>query len=126
MWMPVDPVARESTLEFVAGSHLGPWLMPRTFMDNEAKWFPAGTLTELPDIDGRPDEFTILGWALEPGDVERCRVHARTNRRGYDLVGGGWVRIAKAAGVRVVAKPVFESGLPGQLERLGHARIGRR
>ena len=24
MWMPVDPVAREATLEFVAGSHLGP------------------------------------------------------------------------------------------------------
>ena len=38
MWIPVDPVAREATLEFVAGSHLGPWLMPRTFMDQQAKW----------------------------------------------------------------------------------------
>ena len=43
LWMPVDPVDRESTVEFVAGSHLGPWLMPRTFMDAEAKWFPEGT-----------------------------------------------------------------------------------
>jgi ectoine hydroxylase-related dioxygenase (phytanoyl-CoA dioxygenase family) len=42
MWMPVDPVAREATLEFVAGSHLGPWLMPRTFMDEEARWVPGG------------------------------------------------------------------------------------
>jgi len=29
-WIPVDQVNRESTLEFVAGSHLGPWLMPRS------------------------------------------------------------------------------------------------
>src|SRR5699024_5354560 len=43
MWMPVDPVAREATLEFVAGSHLGPWLMPRNFMAKEAKWFPEGS-----------------------------------------------------------------------------------
>jgi hypothetical protein len=44
-------VPRESTLEFVAGSHLGPWLMPRTFMDSEARWFPEGSLADLPDID---------------------------------------------------------------------------
>ncbi|HXV34275.1 MAG TPA: phytanoyl-CoA dioxygenase family protein [Gaiellaceae bacterium] len=69
MWMPVDPVPRESTLEFVAGSHLGPWLMPRTFLDDEAKWFPEGSLEELPDVYGEPGRFRILGWALEPGDA---------------------------------------------------------
>ena len=68
MWFPVDPVARESTLEFVAGSHLGPWFMPRTFLDDQAKWFPEGSLAELPQIDGNP-EHTILGWELEPGDA---------------------------------------------------------
>lgn len=65
---PVDPVARESTLEFVAGSHLGPWFMPRTFLDGQAKWFPDGSLAELPHIDGKP-EFRIVGWELEPGDA---------------------------------------------------------
>jgi len=69
LWMPVDPVDRESTVEFVAGSHLGPWLMPRTFMDNEAKWFPEGSLEELPDIEGDRGAFEILAWELEPGDV---------------------------------------------------------
>lgn len=69
MWIPVDPVRRHSTLELVAGSHRGPWLMPRTFMDHRAKWFPEGSLAELPDIDGRRDEYTILGWELEPGDL---------------------------------------------------------
>jgi ectoine hydroxylase-related dioxygenase (phytanoyl-CoA dioxygenase family) len=68
-WIPVDPVNRESTLEFVAGSHRGPWLMPRTFMDAQAKWFPEGALQELPDIEARRHELPILGWALEPGDV---------------------------------------------------------
>src|SRR3982074_600864 len=53
-WVPVDPVGRESTLEFVAGSHRGPWLMPRSFMDAQAQWFPEGSLA---------------GWELEPGDV---------------------------------------------------------
>jgi len=49
--------------------HRGPWLMPRSFMDAQAKWFPEGTLAELPDIDARRGEFPILGWELEPGDA---------------------------------------------------------
>jgi ectoine hydroxylase-related dioxygenase (phytanoyl-CoA dioxygenase family) len=69
MWLPVDPVSRESTLEFVAGSHRGPWYMPRSFLDGEAKWFPEGALAALPDIDGHPDEHRVIGWALEPGDA---------------------------------------------------------
>lgn len=69
MWLPVDPVTREATLEFVAGSHLGPWLMPRTFLDGQSKWFPDGSLAELPDIDADRDEQAIRGWALEPGDA---------------------------------------------------------
>jgi len=69
VWFPVDPVSRAATVEFVAGSHLGPWLMPRTFMDNQAKWFPDGTLEELPDIEGHREDFHILGWELDPGDA---------------------------------------------------------
>lgn len=68
-WIPVDPVSRQSTLEFVAGSHRGPWLMPRTFMDKQARWFPEGSLADLPDIDADPARFPIIGWPVEPGDV---------------------------------------------------------
>ena len=68
-WIPVDPVRRHSTLEFVAGSHHGPWLMPRAFRDKQAKWFPEGTLADLPDIEADRSRFSILGWATEPGDV---------------------------------------------------------
>lgn len=69
MWMPVDPVAAESTLEFLAGSHEQGWLLPRSFMDSQAKWFPEGSLSELPDIESDRSAHPILGWALEPGDV---------------------------------------------------------
>lgn len=68
-WIPADPVPREASLEFIAGSHRGPWLMPRTFMDNEAKWFPEGSLKELPDVDADPVRYPVLGWPVEPGDV---------------------------------------------------------
>ena len=67
MWVPVDPVPRSVTLEFLAGSHIGPWYMPRSFLDEQAKWFPEGSLSELPEIvDGDP---RVIGWELEPGDV---------------------------------------------------------
>ncbi|MCB1387354.1 MAG: phytanoyl-CoA dioxygenase family protein [Nitratireductor sp.] len=69
MWAPMDPVARESTLEFVAGTHAGPWLMPRSFMSNEAKWFPEGSLADLPDIEADRSAYNILGWEMEPGDA---------------------------------------------------------
>ncbi|MDO9285794.1 MAG: phytanoyl-CoA dioxygenase family protein, partial [Aquabacterium sp.] len=68
-WIPVDAVSRAATLEFVAGSHRGPWLMPRTFMSNEARWFPEGSLADLPDIEADRSAFDLLGWALQPGDV---------------------------------------------------------
>lgn len=68
-WIPVDPVRRHSTLEFVAGSHLGPWLMPRTFLTTEARWFPEGSLAERPNVEANRNAHRILGWALEPGDA---------------------------------------------------------
>ena len=68
-WIPVDPVSVESTLRFVAGSHAGTWYMPRTFRDQQAKWFPDGTLAELPAIDAEPEHYPQLAWALQPGDA---------------------------------------------------------
>lgn len=67
MWIPVDPVPRESTLEVLAGSHHGPWFMPRTFLDGQARWFPEGSLAELPEI--ADDDPRILAWELQPGDA---------------------------------------------------------
>ena len=85
MWMPVDPVPRESTLEFLAGSHLGGWRMPRTFLTHEARWFPEGTLAELPPIEADRDAYDIRSWALEPGDV--VFFHMLTLHHAYGVPG---------------------------------------
>jgi ectoine hydroxylase-related dioxygenase (phytanoyl-CoA dioxygenase family) len=69
MWFPVDPVDRSATLELIAGTHRGPWYMPRTFLDEQARWFPEGSLAELPNFAADPERWKVLGWALEPGDA---------------------------------------------------------
>ena len=70
LWIPLDPVPRESTLEFVAGSHAaGTWYMPRSFFDDRALVFDDGAFEEVPDVEADRGAHTILGWALEPGDA---------------------------------------------------------
>jgi ectoine hydroxylase-related dioxygenase (phytanoyl-CoA dioxygenase family) len=68
-WIAVDPVPEGGSLELLAGSHRGPWLMPRTFLTKEARWFPEGSLAELPDIDADPGAFDVRRFALQPGDA---------------------------------------------------------
>jgi len=68
-WIPIDPVSRESTLEFISGSHLGPWYTPRTFKDNQAQWFAEGSLDELPTDAELRQSNKILGWEMKPGDI---------------------------------------------------------
>jgi len=121
-WIPVDPVSRGATLEFIAGSHLGPWLMPRAFMSNEAKWFPEGSLADLPDIDARRSNYRVLGWALEPGDVvafQMLTLHAAggvepgRRRRVFSLrLTGDDVRHAPRQWLTSPAFPGLEAELP--------------
>jgi ectoine hydroxylase-related dioxygenase (phytanoyl-CoA dioxygenase family) len=68
-WIPVDPVPAAGCLELVATSHRGPWLMPRTFLTKEARWFPEGSLAELPDIEADRSGYDIRRFDLEPGDA---------------------------------------------------------
>ncbi|HUO96426.1 MAG TPA: phytanoyl-CoA dioxygenase family protein [Steroidobacteraceae bacterium] len=121
-WIPVDPVSRASTLEFVGGSHLGPWLMPRAFMSNEAKWFPEGSLADLPDIEAQRPNYRILGWALDPGDVVAFQmltlhaaagVEAGRRRRVFSLrLVGDDIRHAPRPWVTSPAFPGLEQELP--------------
>jgi ectoine hydroxylase-related dioxygenase (phytanoyl-CoA dioxygenase family) len=43
--------------------------MPRTFLTAEARWFPEGSLAELPDIDAARDGYDIRRYSLAPGDA---------------------------------------------------------
>jgi ectoine hydroxylase-related dioxygenase (phytanoyl-CoA dioxygenase family) len=69
-WIPLDPVSRENTLEFAAGSHAdGTWYMPRTFVSKTPMVFDEGALEEVPDIDADRDAHQLVGWPLQPGDA---------------------------------------------------------
>ncbi|ODN72394.1 phytanoyl-CoA dioxygenase family protein [Methylobrevis pamukkalensis] len=67
-WIPLDPVARATTLECVAGTHA-------SGLDHRPERFDGTPLYEndpraaVPDIDADRDAWRILGWALEPGDA---------------------------------------------------------
>lgn len=120
-WIPVDPVRRHSTLEFVAGSHRGPWLMPRSFMDHRAKWFPEGSLQEMPDIESERDRHRIVGWALEPGDVVAFHMLALHASGGVDGDRRRRVFSLRVLGDDMVHAPrawVTSPPFPGLAERL--------
>ena len=68
-WVPIDPIPKAGSPEFWAGSHLGPLRLPRSFLDNEAKWFPEGSLVEMPDIEADRSAYDIRQWQLSPGDA---------------------------------------------------------
>lgn len=69
IWLPLDPVSRDTCIEFIAGSHQwGKLFRPRRFtgVDYDHK---TPNLEALPDIDANRDDYRILGWELEPGDA---------------------------------------------------------
>lgn len=125
-WIPVDPVAQASTLEFVAGSHKGPWLMPRSFMDNQAKWFAEGTLTDLPNVENHREDFPILGWALQPGDLvcfNMLTLHASAGVAGNQRRRAFSVRML-GDDVRHAPRPwVTSPEFPGLKERLAEGAV---
>ena len=91
-WIPLDPVERPSTLEFVACSHVDGWYMPRSFVKGTSMVFEEGELAEVPDIESDRDAWDIRGWAMDPGDAvafNMLTLHAAagsaTRRRAFSL-----------------------------------------
>lgn len=66
-WIPLDHVARENSLECVAGSHRWAVHKPKRFDGTDL--YADDETVELPDIDNHRDQYTILSWAMEPGDA---------------------------------------------------------
>lgn len=67
-WLPLDPVARDISIEYVVGSHLwGKDFKPKRF--NGQDLYEGDRSEEAPDVDSQRDEFEIRGWAMEPGDA---------------------------------------------------------
>ena len=66
LWVPFDPVAEDTCVEYVAGSHVWPEFSPYHFADGTPY---AGTgLPALPDVEADRARHRILRFALRPGD----------------------------------------------------------
>lgn len=116
LWIPLDPVPRETTLEFVAGSHLWEkYYRPQRF--NGQPLNPDDGLEGIPDIDGNRDDYDIIGWAVEPGDAiafDYRVIHGApanssktVQRRAFSLrLLGDGVHFARRDGI--VTSPPFE------------------
>ena len=69
IWMPLDPVTRETSgLEYVRGSHRWPNRFKAITPDYNA-FMVNPDLDDPPDIDGHRDDYDIVGWDMQPGDV---------------------------------------------------------
>ena len=69
LWIPLDAVARETTVEFLGGSHRwGKWFQPKRFADGAMHPHTDERFEEPPDVDSARDQYNILGWHLDPGD----------------------------------------------------------
>ena len=67
-WVPLDPVPRDRTIEYVAGSHnWGASFKPTRF--DGTPLFENDNSDEVPDVEAKRDELDVRGWAVEPGDA---------------------------------------------------------
>jgi len=97
-WLALDPTTAENgRLEFVRGSHKWDrWFQPEAFGKTKVNSYDDNPNYEaMPDIDAARDEYDIISWDMEPGDV--IAFHAMTvhgaggnqrgdlRRRGYTV-----------------------------------------
>lgn len=71
VWISLDPVPRDQTLEYCRGSHRGPLYNGSSFKpgDPTDPLYKTGDLPRLPDIEAERDKWDITGWASAPGDA---------------------------------------------------------
>ena len=79
-WIPLDSISEQITIEFVRGSHLwGRQFAPFDSLTDGTR-HPSKVFERCPDIEGARDDYDILSWELEPGDV--MFFHALTVHQG--------------------------------------------
>ena len=70
IFIALDPIDEAVALRFAKGSHRWPGLFyPKVFLDGSNLYKDNSGLSEVPDIDGDPDQYPVLSWGMEPGDA---------------------------------------------------------
>ncbi len=67
LWLPLDPVPENVSVEYIRGSHRWPEFNPAHFSDGSA--YADTGLPALPDIEAERSNHDIAAFAMEPGDV---------------------------------------------------------
>jgi ectoine hydroxylase-related dioxygenase (phytanoyl-CoA dioxygenase family) len=88
LWLALDPVPADISLQFVRGSHRwGRWFEP-TRTTEGTSWYEDSPYEPVPDIDNEPDRFDLISWEVQPGDCvvfHGMTLHGATgNRLAYD------------------------------------------
>jgi len=67
-WVPLDPITRERSIEYVATSHKwGKIFKPKRFDGTDL--YPNDIGETVPDIDAIRKKLDIRGWEMQPGDA---------------------------------------------------------
>ncbi len=69
LWIPLDPVTKETCLSFVCGSHKwGKHFIPILIKGNKVPQGLGPEFEAAPDIESNRDQYDILSWDMQPGD----------------------------------------------------------
>jgi len=71
LWITLDRVDKEYSLEFVRGSHRGTLFNGSSFNpeDDTAPIYPESEMPRLPNIEADRGQWDIVSWATVPGDA---------------------------------------------------------
>ncbi|RZL00749.1 MAG: phytanoyl-CoA dioxygenase family protein [Rubrivivax sp.] len=68
-WIPLDPVTKDNSgLLYVKGSHKWPQRFKAISPDYVAAIID-NNMDDIPDINANPDQYDLLHWDMQPGDV---------------------------------------------------------
>ena len=86
IWIPLDYVPREGSVEYVKGSHR--WrkvFRPKSFFKADEDYSStAGDQLPMPDFEHLRDDYELLGWEMHPGDVQCFHGHVIHGAAGND------------------------------------------
>jgi ectoine hydroxylase-related dioxygenase (phytanoyl-CoA dioxygenase family) len=70
LWVPVDPVSADNSLEFVRGSHLwNRWFQPQLSRDAKILYSEGDrTFERMPEIEAKRQDYDIASYEIMPGD----------------------------------------------------------
>lgn len=114
IWIPLDPVSRTNgTMQYVRGSHKwGETYAPNVFISQTP--IQSSPEKRCPDIEANPDQYDIISFDVEPGDVlihHVMTVHGAGGNRS-----GNWRR---AVSFRYCGDEVRYFDRPGAIPQVG-------